>query len=306
MSIRPTRPLSSLTLALAAALSLGLLAGCGKKAEAPADPAPGAAAAPAAPSTPRFKQTAKFGSVSAVVLDGTAPLPARFASYQRQEATEWVKGEYQKQPDSAFLAYLQRWKVQAASVAQPDWAFLAKLAHPESADEANEFKKKDLADQTRQELKADPASLQMVMAYQAEYVTLSGPDVETGEYYLFLRPGARRQGVGYNDGKYSSALNYMPAFDTLCSGCRDLQFTVKVPVARAREIEALREKGKDMLRFYGRVTGLYEPATALADRRGASADLALEIEAIEVGSRQDGEYKSYFVIGPDQLATWKR
>jgi len=107
-------------------------------------------------------------------------------------------------------------------------------------------------------------------------------------------------------GMHSSALSYAPAFDALCKGCSDLQFTVKVPVARARDIEALREKGKDMIRFYGHVTGLNQPETARADRRGVTADLSLEIKAIEVGSRQNGEYKSCFVIGPDQLATWKR
>lgn len=296
MSIRP----APLTLALWAALSLAGLAGCGKKAEAP--PAEPAAAQP---QQPRFKTTEKFGSVSALVLDGTAPLPARFASYQRQEATEWVKGEYEKQPDSAFLAYLARWKTQAASVPKPDWALLAKIVHPESVDETNEFKKQEWADKTRQEMAADPASLAMVMAYQAEYVSLSGPDVATGEYYVFVRTGARWQGVAYSDGKYRSSLNYVPDFDGLCGGCRDLQFTVKVPVARAREIEALREQGKDMMRIWGRVTGVNTDSRAIVDRNSADANLTVEIEAIEMGSRQGGEYKSHFVIGPDQLATWK-
>jgi predicted small lipoprotein YifL len=295
------------TSALAIALALSLLAACGKK--DPSNPADAAVATPspgAESQRPRYKQTEKFGSVSAVVLDGTAALPARFASYQRQVATEWVKGEYQKQPDSAFEAYLKRWMTQAASVPKPEWGLLAKIAHPESADETNEFKKQDWADKTRQELTADPASLQMVMAYQAEYIGLDGPDVATGEYYLNVRAGARRLGVGYSNGKHNSNLNYDPAFDTLCNGCRDLQFTVKVPVARAREIEALRAKGKDMMRLYGRVTGFHEPATAIIDRRSATADLTLEIEAIEMGSRQDGEFKSYFILGPDQLATWQR
>ncbi|MFG6486759.1 hypothetical protein ACG04R_08760 [Roseateles sp. BYS78W] len=296
MSIRP----APLTLALMAALSLAGLAACGKKAELPA-----AAPAAAQPQQPRYKDAGKFGSVSALVLDGTAALPARFANYQRQEATEWVKGEYEKQPDSAFLAYLARWKTQAASVPKPDWALIARIAHPESADETNEFKKQDLADKTRQELPADPASLRMVMAYQAEYVSLSGPDIATGEYYVFVRPGARRLGVGYSDGKHRSDLNYLPDFEALCPGCRDLQFTVKLPLERAREIEALREKGKDMMRVWGRVTGFHQPETAIIRRDGATADLAVEIEAIEMGSRQGGEYKSYFVIGPDQLAAWK-
>lgn len=295
MSIRP----ATLSLALMAALSL---AACSKKtAEAPAT----APAAETAPQQARFKSTEKFGSVSALALDGTAALPERFTRYQRQEATEWLKDEYRQQPDSAFLAYLARWKLQAASVPKPDWALLAKIVHPESADESNEFKKQDWADKTRQELPADPASLQLLLAYQAEYISLRGPDVATGEYYLSLRPGASRLGVGYSDGKYRSDLNYLPDFEGLCPGCRDLQFTVKVPVARAREIEALREKGKDMMRVYGRVTGLHQPETAVIRRDGASATLAVEIEAIEMGSRQGGEYKSYFIIGPDQLKAWK-
>jgi len=111
--------------------------------------------------------------------------------------------------------------------------------------------------------------------------------------------------VGYSDGKYRSDLTYVPDFDGLCGGCRDLQFTVKVPVARAREIEALREKGKDMMRVWGRVTGVNTDSMAIVRRDGADAKLSVEIEAIEMGSRQGGEYKSYFVIGPDQLAAWK-
>lgn len=301
MSIRPT----SLTLALLSALSLAGLAACGKKAEAPTEASAAAPAAAAQLRTPQFKTTEKFGSVSATVLDGAAPLPARFANYQRQEATEWIKGEYEKQPDSAFLAYLARWKTQAASVPKPDWALLAKIVHPESVDEANEFKKQEWADKTRQDMPADPASLQMVMAYQAEYVSLKGPDVATGEYYIFVRNGASRMGVSFYDGKYRSNLNYVPDFDGLCGGCRDLQFTIKVPLERAREIEALREKGKDMMRVYGRVTGLNTDSMAIVDRTSAHANLNVAIEAIEMGSRQGGEYKSYFVIGPDQLAAWK-
>ncbi|MFT7722188.1 MAG: hypothetical protein QM788_05085 [Roseateles sp.] len=290
---------------LAVALALPLLAACGKKDEAGTPATPAAAATSADPQLPRFKQTEKFGSVSAVVLDGTAPLPERFASYQRQEATEWTKGEYQQQPDSAFLAYLAHWKTQAASVPKPDWGLIAKIVHPESADEANEFKKQAWADKTRQELPADPASLQMVMAYQAEYIFLAGPDVATGEYYLSVKPGARRLGVSYSDGKHRSSLNYDPAFDALCASCQTLQFTVKVPVERAREIEALREKGKDMLRIYGRVTGVSNAPMPIVNRQGANADLAVSIEAIEMGSRQDGGYKRYFVIGPEQLARWQ-
>ena len=35
-------------------------------------------------------------------------------------------------------------------------------------------------------------------------------------------------------------------------------------------------------------------------------DAILEVEAIEVGSRQGGEFVRYFVITPEQLARWKR
>ena len=298
-------PLAARPIALSLLLSLSLLAGCGKKPEAAAGLASSAPPAPAETPPPLYKPTEKFGTVSAVVLEGSAPLPARFGAYQRQEATEWLKDEYRQQPASAFEAYLKRWQTQAASVAQPDWTLLTKIVHPETVDETNAFKMQDRIEKTRQEVPADKASLQMVMAYRAEYVSLAGPDLATGEYYLSLRPGASRMGVSYSDGRYRSDLNYVPDFEALCAGCRDLQFTVRLPLQRAREIEALREKGKDMMRIYGRVTGFHEPATAVIRRDGAAADLTVEVEAIEMGSRQNGVYTSYFVLGPEQLEVWK-
>ena len=48
--------------------------------------------------------------------------------------------------------------------------------------------------------------------------------------------------------------------------------TVKVPVEKAKEIESLREKGKDMIRVYGHVTGIKDQST-FVNKGSASAGL---------------------------------
>lgn len=295
-------------ISVASLLALALLGACGQKdaAGTAAGPTP-AAASKAEDNTTHWKQTEKFGTVNAIVLDGSATLPARFDAYQRQVATEWLDGEYQKQPDSAFEDYLALWVRQAASVPAPDWGRLAGIVHAEQSEESNEFKKADAAAAIQKELKPDPASLNMVMAWQGDIGGLSGPDVSNGEYYLNLRPGHRTYSVAYNTGKRRMNLRYEPVFGfDHCDSCRDMSFTVKVPIERAREIESLREKGQDMVRLWGHVTGLTAAQLRDVDRQSASAALSLEVEAIEVGSRQGGEFVRYFVITPEQLARWKR
>lgn len=292
-----------ISLGLVAALSLGLLSACGKQAAGPgaAEPAAEAQWQPA-----KIKQTEKFGSVSSIVLDGSTALPARFAAYQREEVTEWSGDEYRRQPASAFEAFGQRWLRRAASVDKPDWGRITGIAHPESSQETNEFKKQEWAERTRQALPPETAALQMVMGWSGQVFTLRGPDVQTGEYYLHINADASRSGVGYSDGKHHFALHYWPSFSlTRCKECAKMDFTIKVPLERAREIEALREKGKDMVRLYGHVTGFFSPETAVIRSDGAEAKLALAVEAIELGSRQNGSFHSYFVLGPDQLAQWQ-
>ncbi len=294
-------------ISVASLLALALMGACGQKDAAgnAAGPTP-AAASKAEDNTTHWKQTEKFGTVNAIVLDGSAALPARFDAYQRQVATEWLDGEYQKQPDSAFEDYLARWIRQAASVPSPDWERLAGIVHAEQSEESNTFKKADAAAAIQKELKPDPASLNMVMAWQGDIGGLSGPDVSSGEYYLNLRPGHQTYSVAYNTGKRRMNLRYEPVFGFAhCDSCRDMSFTVKVPIERAREIESLREKGKDMVRLWGHVTGLTAAQLRDVDRQSASAALSLEVEAIEVGSRQGGQFVRYFVITPEQLARWK-
>lgn len=80
--------------------------------------------------------------------------------------------------------------------------------------------------------------------------------------------------------------------------CSDVVLTVKVPLQKAKEIEALRQKGKDMIRVYGKVNRSEEWYT---NPRSVSASLIVEGEALEFGSRQDGVFKSYFFLDSDQL-----
>lgn len=304
MHTHTTRILTALCVAAA-------LAACGKKDDA-ASPATSAAPASRAPST---KQTEKFGTVSSIVLEPSAQVPARYASYVRQEVTEAGNAELQKMPDTLFDSYVATWIKQAASVDAPDWTMLAGITHPESVEETNAFKKQEVADKTKAELAPDKNSLNVVFGWKGEVLVINGPDVQTGEYYVTLRPNASYNTVTYSNGKTRYNLSYNPLFtamDSHCSGrgnsCRDIDLTVKVPIEKAKAIEALRETDPDkgrhpgVVRVYGQVRAV-EPYRSI-DKNSATATLEVVVEALEIGSRQNGQFQSYFFLDKDQLQRW--
>ena len=286
---------------------MAALAACSKKEAADGIPAvPAAASVPA--NQPHFKKTEKFGSVSAVVLQPLFQVPAKYSAYLHQPMTEATPAEYQKTPDAAFEAYVANWIRQAASVDKPDWILLAGLLHPEATEETNAFKQQEAADKAKTEISADKNSLNMVLGWRGEILSISGPDVASGEYYLTLRPGNRYDTVGYTTAKnYNYSLYYRPVFDAVDMHGDNggyMQLTIKVPIEKAKEIEALREgdheKHRGMLRIYGRIVGNKEGWKSVR-RNGVDAALDVSVEAIELGTRQNGQFKSYFFLDSDQL-----
>lgn len=287
--------------------AVAALAACGKKEATDSSPAPPAAAS-APYNQPHFKTTEKFGSVSAVVLEPQFQVPAKYSAYVHQPLTEATPEEYQKTPDAAFEAYVATWIQQAASVDKPDWTLLAGLLHPEVAEETNVFKQQETADKAKTEIAADKNSLNMVLGWQGEILSIGGPDVASGEYYLTLRPGNRYSTVGYTNAKnYGYNLYYHPVFDAVgMQGDNGgyMQLTIKVSIDKAKEIEALREgdhaKHPGMLRIYGRVVGNKDGWKSVR-KTGAEAALDVSVEAIELGTRQNGQFKPYFFLDTDQL-----
>lgn len=304
---------SCLLIAVAVA---ALLSACGKKEDAPSvSVAASGQSTGDQPANPNLKKTDQFGLQSSIILEPVFEVPSKYASYVRQEVTEAAKDEFQKLPNTMFDAYVATWLKQAASVDAPDWSMLAGILHPDSVGESNAFKIQEAAEEAKTEVTADKGSLNMAYGWQGEVVRIAGPDVKTGEYYLTVSPQGRFNTISYTHGAkpYHYGLGYMPVFNEVgmeidCAGSRscngDVTMTVKVPLDRAKAIEALREKGKDMVRLYGHVTGKKEFSDRLS-KDSASASLNLQVEAIEIGSRQNGQFKSYFFLDNDQLKRWK-
>lgn len=286
--------------ALVAACVLSALTACGKKEDSTNSTAPAAES-----SASLYKQTEKFGSVSNIVLTPRFDVPSKYSSYIRQEATELNKDEYAKYPDAAFEAYVNTWIKQAASVDKPDWQMLAGILHPEITAETNEFKKQEAADKAKTEIAVDKKQLGVVYGWQGEMLYITGPDVSNGEYYLLIRPDSRYQIVSYQTEKnYRYNLSYKPNFKALgMTGDHrgDMQFTVKVPIEKAKEIESLRENSKAMIRVYGQVSGVSQDRFPMVRKDFSEAGLSIDVEAIEIGSRQNGQFKPYFFLDTDQL-----
>ena len=260
------------------------------------------------------KQTKDGGIVSSIDLEPVFAVPAKYSGYVRQEATEATSPEIQKLSDAVLDSYVKIWIKQAGSVANPNWLTLAGILHPEVTEINNEFKKQEAAEKAKTEIVADKGSLNVVVGFQGEIFSMHGPDISTGEYYLTLNPDSRYSTLSFSPkGNYNYQLFYQPVLKDVgmaiehlgCSSCKgDVNMTVKVPVEKAKEIESLREKGKDMIRVYGHVTGIKDQST-FVNKGSASAGLNVEVEAIEVGSRQDSQFKPYFFLDTDQLKKWK-
>jgi hypothetical protein len=266
-----------------------------------------------------FKNTEKFGYVSAIDLEPVFTVPSKYSSYVHQELTEMTNTEMQKLPDSAFESYVSTWIKQAASVDKPDWQMLSGILHPEITEETNAFKKQDAAEKAKTEIQSDKNSLNVVFGLAGEILTIAGPDVSNGEYYITIGPDRRYDTIFYSKDKpsrYNYRLSYHPVFKDVgmqidCDGSRscsgDIAMTVKVPIEKAKEIESMRandhERHPGMVRVYGHVTGT-TPDNIYIRKDSSSVALDVQVEAIEIGSRQNGQFKSYFFLDKDQLKRW--
>lgn len=289
-------------LALAAAAALTLSA-CGKK-----DTRPAAAAEPAAATaepTPQFKQTERFGTVSNIDLTPLHAVPSKYAAYSRQEVTEATKEEYRKLPEAAFQEYVASWMRHATSSAKPDWVTLAGIGHPEVSEATNEFTKQEAADRLKASVAADQKSDRAVFSVLGSDVAIDGPDVTNGEYYIVIQKRSSSWVVNYlTDKKYRYALYYRTVYDTLgLTGDNRgyMQFTVKVPLEKARAIESMREGQAPIMRVYGRVKGFNSDRSPVLRRDGAEAGLDVDVEALEFGVKKDGKFETLFFLDSDQL-----
>lgn len=228
-----------------------------------------------------------------LVLTATFQVPEKYSNYIRQEVTEATDSEFDKLPDSALDNFDNIWIKQAASIANPDWQTLAALLHPQVITETNVFKQQEVADKVKTEIQIDKNSLNVVFGMQGKVMDLGKPDATTGEYHLFIYPN---EAVSFTYAK--KTLSYKSDFG--CNSCNHIMMVVKVPIEKSKEIEALREnKHKDFVRIYGHVTGNYEKSGY-----SSNAGLTVDVEAIEIGSRQNGQYKSYFFLDNDQVRRW--
>lgn len=289
-----------MALAVAAALTLSA---CGKK-----DAEPVAAAEPAAATaepTQHFKQAERFGTVSNIALTSLFAVPPKYAACIRQEVTEANKAEYRKLPEAAFQQYVTNWMRHATSSEKPDWVTLAGIGHPEVSQASNEFTKQAAAERLKASIAADQKNDRALFSVLGSDVAISGPDVTNGEYYIVIQKRSSSWVVNYvTDKKYRYALSYRTVFDTLgLTGDNHgyMQFTVRVPLEKAKEIESMREGQTPIMRVYGRIKGFNSDRSPLLDRDGVEAGLDVDVEALEFGVKKDGKFETLFFLDTDQL-----
>ena len=263
-----------------------------------------------------YKDTEKFGSVSATILKPQFSVPEHYKNYIHQEVAEYNNDEYQKAPNDVFEEYIKRWVVQGASIDNPDWNILARITQPGYTELTNEFKKQEGIERVKSSVGIDKNLLNMVVAWKNDYFYLKGPDATTGEYYIGIDGGFTTPMVSYTTAEgHNIRLYYQPSLRELglqkvCSNrnCNNYDLTVKVPIETAKKIEAFREgkpkSSKDFVRLYGRVTKSLNEGTIMEKLTDRS--LELEVQAIEVGARVNGRFESYFFVDSDELKKVKR
>lgn len=261
-------------------------------------------------SAPEMKTLANGSVVSSVVLNPEFSVPSKYKDYNRIELTELADSDLHGVSAAAFRSYGSLWVTQAASSDTPDWQRVAEVLYPDVRSSSNEFKKQEAGGRAKAETKTDKKSLNVVIAAYSNEFRIDGPDIKTGEYYLSLAPTGTVKSLYFDSNKpgvtehygYSPDLTNAGLVLRECSGSRpcprSVSLTVKVPLQKAKEIEALREKGKDMFRIYGRVSKATDWQNS-PSRIGGT--LVVEGQAIEFGSRQNGLFKSYFFLDSDQL-----
>ena len=308
------RKFNSITIASSVLVSIFLVS-CGDKSKTTSNQ-PGPQEPSKAEISSPYKDTEKFGSVSATILKPVFFVPESYKKYIHQEISEYNNDEYQEAPNSVFEEYIKKWVVQGASIDNPDWNILARVTQPGYAGLTNEFKKQEGIDKIKNSIEVDKNALNVVVAWKNDYIYLKGPDATTGEYYITIDGGFTTPMVSYTTAEgHDIRLYYQPSLRELglqkkCSNrnCNSYELTVKVPIEKAKEIEAFREgkpkSSKDFVRLYGRVTKSLNEGTIMEKLTARS--LELEVQALEVGTRVDGRFNPYFFVDSDELKKIKR
>ncbi|MFC3937534.1 hypothetical protein [Acidovorax sp. SD340] len=308
------RKFNSITIASSVLISLFLVS-CSDKSKSTSNESATRETSEAEISSP-YKDTEKFGSVSATILKPVFSVPESYKKYIHQEISEYNNDEYQEAPNSVFEEYIKKWVVQGASIDNPDWNILARVTQPGYAGLTNEFKKQEGIDKIKNSIEVDKNALNVVVAWKNDYIYLKGPDATTGEYYITIDGGFTTPMVSYTTAEgHDIRLYYQPSLRELglqkkCSNrnCNSYELTVKVPIEKAKEIEAFRDGkpklSKDFVRLYGKVTKSLNEGTTMEKLTARS--LELEVQALEVGARVDGRFNPYFFVDSDELKKIKR
>lgn len=271
-----------------------LLAACGDK--EPPKPAPAPAPTSAAENKP----------AEPLVLNASFEVPEKFRAYNDMVVTQTASSkEFNALPEALFQDFKAKWEKAVYSVDSPDWFFVAKTIDPSVGTITNDFKKQEAGEQAKAKVTPDKSSLNLIFGAQGKDSTVLGkPNVQTGVYQVNIEDKGLEnrimqeiKGVNYDYGIEPSYKEPLGILRTNCSRgeCQGpLVLKVKIPLDKAKEIEEWREKGPDSMRAYGKVT-------ALKEYGGLRGILQINVEALELGTFQNGKWHSYFFLSPEEL-----
>lgn len=250
--------------------------------------------------------------VSAIDLKPVFKVPVKYQSYNRIELTEMDEKELNAQ-GSDNRDYQVNWLKQASSVEKPDWWSIAATKNSALRSTTNDFKKQEEAEKEKSVAKIDKKDANVIVTMRSDFLTFSKPNIADEEYYIVLPAGGSMQGVTsdyknvYYSYSYSFNMENLGISRDKCQGdpCGNYQITVKVPKLEAKRIEEARESGKDIFRFYGHAQNLSHWDVKPTSLQG---NIVVDVEALEIGSRQNGVFIPYLFIDTDQfnLMKWKK
>ena len=258
------------------------------------------------------KEVQGFGMVSAIDLKPIFNVPEKYQAYNRVELTEMDFKEIQAQ-NIDNRDYQENWLKQASSVEKPDWWNIAATKNPDIRSTTNDFKKQEEANKEKLAAQIDKKNTNVIVTFDSGNFSLSKPNILDEEYYVRMLDKSDNQGINseYNGISYSYSYSVDLEKLRIARNSRDCDnrntgcyydFTLKVPKEQAKKIEEARESGKDIFRFYGRVQQVKDWNVTPKHLRG---NMVVDVEALEIGSRQNGKFIQYLFIDTDQFNLMK-